>query len=166
MGQGPLNSSAPTTSIVVGGVYNAVAPAPLPSQECALQLDASGNVLVNVAVGSFTLVGTTFVDVIDRAARLLGVVTISSLSADPLAPYKIQDEDSLALVKYFGFASSTNKNRWVILKQDTTTSFYTYRYANLSNNSTRTDYGAPGVTGAWVNRAALVYDFLYNLTGL
>lgn len=50
MGKG-LNSPAPTTSFLVGGVFNIVAPAPVDGQECALQLDANGNLLVNVASG-------------------------------------------------------------------------------------------------------------------
>lgn len=49
--RGPLNSADPTTSILVGGVYNEVFPAPEDQQSCALQLDNEGNLLVNVAVG-------------------------------------------------------------------------------------------------------------------
>jgi hypothetical protein len=49
--RGPLNSSAPTTSVLVGGVYNAVPPTPADEQELALQLDSEGNLLVNIAVG-------------------------------------------------------------------------------------------------------------------
>lgn len=49
--RGPLNSADPLTSILVGGVYNASAPAPADTQPCALQLDSEGNLLVNVAVG-------------------------------------------------------------------------------------------------------------------
>jgi hypothetical protein len=44
---GPLNSSAPTTSIPVGAVYNATTPAPADKQVCALQCDDEGNLLVN-----------------------------------------------------------------------------------------------------------------------
>lgn len=85
---------------------------------------------------------------------------------NPLDKYRIADEDSLGLTKYYGFASSTSAGSWVILKQDTTTSPYTYRYANVSNNVTRTDYGAAGATGAWANRATLTYNYLYVLTGV
>ncbi len=79
--------------------------------------------------------------------------------------YQISDEDSLGLVKYYGFIS-IDKNVWHILKIDQTTTPYTYRYANLSNNLTRTDYGAVGATGAWSNRSVLAYDFIYNLLGM
>ena len=47
---GPLNSPKPTTSVVVGGVYNASTPAPADKQALALQTDNEGNLLVNVAV--------------------------------------------------------------------------------------------------------------------
>ncbi len=76
--------------------------------------------------------------------------------------YQISDEDSQGIVQYFGFVSS-EKNIWYILKIDTTTVPNTYRYANASNNLTRTDYGNAGVTGCWINRAALIYDYLYNV---
>ena len=54
---GPLNSPKPTTSVVVGGVYNASTPAPADKQALALQTDNEGNLLVNVAVseGSSTV---------------------------------------------------------------------------------------------------------------
>jgi hypothetical protein len=44
---GPLNSSVPTTSQIVGGVFNETTPAPIDKQACALQLDNEGNLLVN-----------------------------------------------------------------------------------------------------------------------
>ena len=46
---GPLNSPKPTTSVVVGGVYNVTTPAPADKQALALQQDSQGNLLVNVA---------------------------------------------------------------------------------------------------------------------
>jgi hypothetical protein len=49
--RGPLNSADPSTSFIVGGVFNASPPAPADQQPCALQLDSQGNLLVNVAVG-------------------------------------------------------------------------------------------------------------------
>src|SRR2546429_119197 len=51
MSTGPLNSSAPTTATLIGGVYNVASPAPLDKQELALQLDINGNLLVNIAAG-------------------------------------------------------------------------------------------------------------------
>lgn len=86
----------------------------------------------------------------------------TAVNQNPLDKYRIGDEDSLGLVKYYGFISSTAANKYYILKQDTTTTPYSYRYANLSNNPTRTDYGV----SAWVNRATLTYNYLYVLTGL
>ena len=52
MGTGPTNSSAPTTSQVIGGVRNVTTPTPADTQACALQVDASGNLLVANAAGS------------------------------------------------------------------------------------------------------------------
>jgi hypothetical protein len=40
---GPLNSAAPTTSVLTGGVYNVTPPTPADTQVCALQVDANGN---------------------------------------------------------------------------------------------------------------------------
>lgn len=96
--------------------------------------------------------------------------TTVAANQNPLDKYRIADEDSLTTTQYYGFVSSTNKNKWYILQIDKTDAVvpieYHYRYANLSNNGTRTDYGAAGATGAWANRASLTYDYLYNLTGL
>jgi hypothetical protein len=41
--KGPLNSTIPPNSDVVGGVFNSSAPSPADGQPCALQLDAQGN---------------------------------------------------------------------------------------------------------------------------
>src|SRR6266481_8435672 len=60
MGTGPLNSSAPTTAFVIGGVYNVTSPAPTPGQALPFQLDANGNILVNIAAGAAS--GTQYVD--------------------------------------------------------------------------------------------------------
>ena len=53
---GPLNSPKPTTSVVVGGVYNVTTPAPANKQALALQTDNEGNLLVNVAVSGASTV--------------------------------------------------------------------------------------------------------------
>jgi hypothetical protein len=60
--RGPLNSADPTTSVLVGGVYNEVAPAPADQQPCALQVDNEGNLLVNVAVGGGGSGGTVKIE--------------------------------------------------------------------------------------------------------
>jgi hypothetical protein len=49
--RGPLNSAEPTTSVLVGGVFNETPPAPTDGQVCAIQFDSEGNILVNVAEG-------------------------------------------------------------------------------------------------------------------
>jgi hypothetical protein len=48
---GPLNSSKPPTSEVVGAVYNVTPPAPSDGQPVALQTDSAGNLKVNVIAG-------------------------------------------------------------------------------------------------------------------
>lgn len=80
-----------------------------------------------------------------------------------LSQYPIADEDSKGAVKYFGFLDQLGN--WLILKQDTSTATYTYRYANLSNNSAVTGYHA-GATQAWSNRATLTYDYVDVLKGI
>jgi hypothetical protein len=48
---GPLNSSKPPTSEVVGAVYNVTPPTPSDGQPVALQTDSAGNLKVNVIAG-------------------------------------------------------------------------------------------------------------------
>lgn len=62
---GPLLSPAPTTPFVIGGVYNVASPAPISGQGLAIQLDANGNVLVNIAAGSTS--GVQYVDGVTQA---------------------------------------------------------------------------------------------------
>ena len=55
--RGPLSSTVPPESQIVGGVYNATPPAPQDEQPCALQLDANGNLkVVNEAGGVASIV--------------------------------------------------------------------------------------------------------------
>ena len=153
--------------------------ATIPLMHCT---DIAGNVVsCNVVVTSGAIATTSTSTYITGSSGALAVTSTSTVitgtvplptgaataaKQNPLDKYRIADEDSIGLAKYYGFTSSTAANSWVILKQNTTTSPYTYRYANLSNNVTRTDYGAADATGAWANRAALTYDILYVLTGL
>src|SRR4029077_4712161 len=48
---GPLNSGRIPTASVVGGVYNVTPPTPADGQSLAFQVDANGNLLVNIAAG-------------------------------------------------------------------------------------------------------------------
>jgi len=70
MGTGPTNSSKPTTSQPVAGVYNATTPAPNDTQAIALQVDDQGNLLVNVAVGGGGGVSTVKIEDSTGAALL------------------------------------------------------------------------------------------------
>lgn len=51
MTTGPLNSAAQSDAPLVGGVYNVTLPTPEDKQGCALQVDANGNLKVNVVIG-------------------------------------------------------------------------------------------------------------------
>lgn len=52
--KGPLNSTIPPNSDIVGGVFNSSAPSPADGQPCALQLDAQGNLKTTVAGSGVT----------------------------------------------------------------------------------------------------------------
>lgn len=88
-----------------------------------------------------------------------------STSQDPLDKYVVHDEDStvaaVADVKYIGYVSKTSSGKYLIVQQTTTSFPYTYRYANVDNNASRTTY-----TDAWTNRATLTYGYIYSLTSV
>ena len=79
---GPLNSPKPTTSVVVGGVYNVTTPAPADKQALALQTDNEGNLLVNVAVGGGG--GGGAVDISGHAGGILDAVAGAAAPANVL----------------------------------------------------------------------------------
>ena len=79
---GPLNSSKPTTSVIVGGVYNSTTPAPANKQALALQQDNEGNLLVNVAVGGGG--GGGAVDISGHAGGILDAVAGAAAPANVL----------------------------------------------------------------------------------
>lgn len=99
---------------------------------------------------------------LDVNAAITGVAT--EIGQDPLAKYKIADEDSTLATKYYGFTSSTSSTKWMILRQVVGATTTEYRYANVSNN-TSIAYGT-ATTGAWATRATLTYSLLYSLTGI
>lgn len=71
------------------------------------------------------------------------------LQGDPLGEYKPHGLDQAAATQYFGFADI--HGRWYIQKLDTATGLITYTFGT-------TDYPTN-----WTGRAALTYDYLYNL---
>ena len=82
------------------------------------------------------------------------------VSGDPFIEYITQDEAPNATgVSYYGFTKIDGT--WYIMARDKTSNPYTDRYANLSNNLTRTTY-----VSAWTNRATLTFDYIFNLTGV
>lgn len=73
MSTGPLNSAAPTTATLIGGVYNVTSPAPAAGQESALQIDANGNLLVNIAAGG----GAGGIQYVDGATQATPTGTVA-----------------------------------------------------------------------------------------
>ena len=82
-------------------------------------------------------------DVSDRAARLLGVVSLP----DPTTAYKITDIDPTDGNSYFGYTDAGGK--WYIMNLTTTTA----RYIK----------GDSGYLAAWAGKAGLSYDYFYNV---
>ena len=82
-------------------------------------------------------------DVTDRAARLLGVVSLP----DPTTAYKITDIDPTDGNSYFGYTDAGDK--WYIMNLTTTTA----RYIK----------GDSGYIAAWAGKAGLSYDYFYNV---
>lgn len=80
-----------------------------------------------------------------------------------LGDYRLSDEDSAGLVKYYGYVQNSDM-RWYILRvtdtADDSPNPITYRYANESNN--------PGETydTAWASKGSLTYDNLQDITDL
>jgi hypothetical protein len=84
MSTGPLESAAPTTPTIVGGVYNVAPPTPASGQGLAFQQDATGNLLVNVvtgggsnasvgATGATAPTSATEIGIVDGTGKLQGV---------------------------------------------------------------------------------------------
>lgn len=115
-----------------------------------------------------------FFDVLFRIPNKAGDAYIEPATADlqnaqlaktdPTAGYTILDEDSAGVLKYYGKAISDTK--YIIMLRDTSTQPIIYRYANVSNNATKTSYKAANATGAWLNRATLNYGYHFDLTGI
>lgn len=51
MAKGPADSTTAPNSELIGAVHNVISPTPADGQQCPLQVDANGNLLVNVVVG-------------------------------------------------------------------------------------------------------------------
>lgn len=101
--RGPLNSADPTTSVLVGGVYNAESPAPEDQQPCALQLDSDGNLLVNVAIDNAS---ATTLDV--ATGTITNAVTAVKTSAGNLYGWYIFNSNSTLV--YCQFFNATTGN--------------------------------------------------------
>ena len=93
MGTGPTNSSAPTTSVLVGGVYNATLPVVLDTQGVALQTDVNGNLKTTSSGGTTTISGN--VTVVQSTGTNLHVVTdtgsTTAITGDPAVQRGLQD---------------------------------------------------------------------------
>lgn len=90
-----------------------------------------------------------------RVRRIIAIDSSGNMKKD-LSEYKGQDiEEVTTTLTYVGKLTTTGL--WLILSIDTTTGVV-IRYANISNNSTKTTY-----TLAWTDRASLTYELLEDL---
>lgn len=80
---GPLNSSAPTTVVPVGGVFNITPPNPVATQVSALQVDANGDLLVNVATGASSETSTIFSGTVALVPQF-AAIAVSALGASTI----------------------------------------------------------------------------------
>lgn len=79
---------------------------------------------------------------------------------DPFIEYITQDElPNDTGVSYYGFAKKDGT--WYVMERDKSSTPYTDRYANVSNNDT-----IDGYVDAWNNRVDLNYDYVFNLEGI
>jgi hypothetical protein len=83
--------------------------------------------------------------------RLLVDVTSDIGTIMFLSGYFISDKDDDASPNYFGFVD--RDGNWYILKETVLAGADTYRYAK----------GTTGYTTNWTGRAALSYDYFYNV---
>lgn len=74
---------------------------------------------------------------------------VPNVITDPLIAYKVADVDDSGTVKYYG--QIANDGKWVIMKEDDTTTPKTFRYSA----------GSGSYPTNWTNRASLTYDYLY-----
>lgn len=100
-----LNSPAPTTSFIVGGIYNPVAPNPAPGQAVAFQLDANGNVLVNIAAGAAS--GVQYVDGVTQATPT-GTVALGKNAANVIHAFTLDTFGNLNVNLAAGSISGGN----------------------------------------------------------
>ena len=78
-------------------------------------------------------------------------------SSNSTEEFSINDvDDASSTTSYIGLAKSDGT--WLIRKVVDSTTF-SIRYANVSNNSSYTDYST-----AWTNRASLTYEQIEELT--
>lgn len=97
---GPLNSSSPSTSIVVGGVYNATTPSPVNKQALALQQDSSGNLLVNVvknAPVAGVTVGTQYTQIASSTSETTIVTAGATGVYNDITGMQITNQSSTAV---------------------------------------------------------------------
>lgn len=83
----------------------------------------------------------------------------STAGASEVSQYIFHDlDESGNPITYIG--KEKNDGNWLVQEMDETSGLV-MRYANISNNATRTTYSA-----AWSNRATLSYALLENLTSV
>lgn len=85
--------------------------------------------------------------------------TLGTLDTGTLKDYILQEPDDYTTTNVTYLGKMKTDGTWLITKIDSTGNFDTFRYANVSNNATRTTYAL-----AWTNRVTLTYGYLNTLT--
>lgn len=71
--------------------------------------------------------------------------------SNPISGYHVANKDDDGTPNYYGFVNV--KGEWYILKETVLAGNDTYRYVKGANNFATN----------WTNRAALTYDYFYNI---
>jgi hypothetical protein len=103
---GPIVSSRQVNPILSGGVFNISAPTPGDGQPVALQLDANGNLLVNIASGGGAG-GVQYVDGVTQATPT-GNVTLAKNASNVLHALSIDSSGNLNVNLAAGTISGGN----------------------------------------------------------
>src|SRR5579863_3117984 len=90
---GPIVSSRQVNPILSGGVFNIAAPAPSDGQPVALQVDANGNLLVNIASGGGAG-GVQYVDGVTQATPT-GTVALAKNASNVLHALSLDSSGNL-----------------------------------------------------------------------
>lgn len=116
---GPVTPGTPATqSKLAGAIYYAsgTAPAPVAGEQQALQIDSSGNLLVNAGLGTALLVPNAYVSAL-RVTPAFGIGAVSLASASTTTPATPASTQLLAAGTsgwtYIGIQAPTTADVWI-----------------------------------------------------